>query len=63
MPLYGVLGVYPYKIPPNAEKRRIAHLHRKWEYKTPEFVRRGWTNGNAYYIYNKYGYIKIVIYL
>ena len=38
--------VYPYKIPMSGQKRRTAHLHKNWEYKKPEIVRRGRT---AYY--------------
>ena len=43
----------PYKIPLSRRKRRVANLHKIWEYKKPEIVRRRWTAGNGIPIYTK----------
>lgn len=50
---------YPlgYKITPNAEKRRTAHLHKNWEYKKPEIVRRTRTAKKGIPIYKQKGFL------
>ena len=40
-----------YKFTLNARKRHTAHLHKIWEYKKPETVRRGRTAEKAPYTY------------
>ena len=47
---------YPlgYKIPSSRQKRRTANLHKIWEYKKHEIVRRRWTAEKRHtYIYKK----------
>lgn len=43
--------VYPYKIPLNRQKRFTAKLHKNWEYKKSEIVRRRRTHEKALYLY------------
>ena len=43
----------------NARKRRTTNLHKNWEYKKPEIVRRRWTNENAHtYIKQREHFVK-----
>ena len=48
-----------YKITPNRQKRFTTNLHKIWEYKKPEIVRRGRTNENAHtYIKQREHFVK-----
>ena len=45
--------VYPYKIPCNRRKRLTTNLHKIWEYKKPEIVRRRRTAEKVIPIYKQ----------